>query len=366
MHWRASYYSEGTTSALWLLGWWTLLDWYETGRRGSLLALSACVAWCTITRPLTAVAFAAPTAAVVLWRCYTKRTWRDLGLALALGVVILGVIPLWSARTTVDWGTTPYMLYARMYFPMKLDTDLPARALPPDMQRWVAPLKDLVHSHTLNAIPTELVERVRQIGVDMWHGWRLLFLPFALIGLVALPAAGVYALVTAGVLVLVHLTIAHYPSWSLYYIEAQPVLAFLTALGLGLAAIRVRGWLGSSLTRAGAGLLCAAALGLACLDLRAIHGTLRNRQGYFRAFADLVDQIPDSQAIVFVRYSPYHNVNGSLITNEPDLDRARAWIVYDRGSDNARLLAVAPTRVPYLYDEATNTLTRLPPGGSSP
>jgi hypothetical protein len=360
MHWRASYYSEVTTSALWLVSWWALLDWYETGRRGALLILAACVGWSAITRPLTALAFAVPTGIVVLRRCYARRTWRDLGLALGLGAVLLGLIPLWSARTTGDWRTTPYALYARLYFPFHLDTTEPERALPPDMQRWVGPMQDMVRAYTLGAFPGALVERVRQIGVDMWHGWRLLFLPFAIVGLFVLPAGAGYAVATAAFLVLAHLWIAHVPSWSLYYLEVQPVLAFLTALGVGVTAPRVTRRLGASPTRLIALIVGSAALALAFLDLRATGRTLANRQAYFRRFATLVQRIPDPQAIVFVRYSPYHNVHGSLIANEPDLEQAHAWIVYDRGADNARLLALAPARVPYLYDETTNTLTALP------
>jgi hypothetical protein len=49
-----------------------------------------------------------------------------------------------------------------------------------------------------------------------------------------------------------------------------------------------------------------------------------------------------------------------VINNEPDLPRARIWIVYDRGSDNARLLAIARDRTPYLYDEARGALIRMP------
>jgi hypothetical protein len=33
--------------------------------------------------------------------------------------------------------------------------------------------------------------------------------------------------------------------------------------------------------------------------------------------------------------------------------------VYDRGAENARLMALAPERVPYLFDEATWTLQPL-------
>jgi hypothetical protein len=57
-----------------------------------------------------------------------------------------------------------------------------------------------------------------------------------------------------------------------------------------------------------------------------------------------VPHIPVSKAIGFVRYLPSHDVPGSLVVNESDLTRARAWVVYDRAADNARRLALAPER----------------------
>jgi len=360
LYWRASYFSEITTSALWLVGWWALLDWYETGRRGALLALSACIGWSAITRPLTALVYAIPAGVVVFRRCRVRRAWRDLGLALAVGAVLLGLIPLWSARTTGDWRTTPYALYARQYFPFTLAAR-PERALPPDMQRWVGPMNEMVRSYALAAVPVEFLRRIRRIGDDLWHGWRAVFLPFAILAVFALPMEATYAIGTMGLLVLSHLVFAHAASWSLYYLEVHPVLAFLTALGLAVVARRVAPRPANARPiQVAALLLCCAALWFAGLDLRATRRALAQERASQRAFAAVVHQIPHRKAIVFVRYGPRHNVHASLIVNEPDLMRARAWIVYDRGLDNTRLLALAPDRVPYMYDEATNTLTALP------
>jgi len=366
---RASYFSEVTTGALWLLGWWALLDWYETGRRGGLLTLAACAGWSAITRPLTAVAFAIPVAIVLLRRSYARRSWRDLGLAAALGGVIVGIVPLWNARTTGDWRLTPYALYARQYFNFGMPgsfgldttaTTAPERSLPPDMQRFDAEQREMVRSHTVAALPRDLVQRLRQIGDDMWHGWRVVFLPFAVLGLFALSAAGIYAVASAALLIVVHLAFAHPPFWSLYYYELQPVLAFLTALGVAVAAPRVAQWLGNArLSRAVVVVVCSAAFLLAVRDLVVLHRGLARRREYARGFLTLVHRIPEPKAIVFVRYAPDHYIHRSLIVNQPDWERAHAWIVYDRGPDNARLVAIAPDRAPYVFDEATGTLTRL-------
>ncbi|MGH9366585.1 MAG: hypothetical protein ACRD3M_02785, partial [Thermoanaerobaculia bacterium] len=90
------------------------------------------------------------------------------------------------------------------------------------------------------------------------------------------------------------------------------------------------------------------------------------RSAYHEYFRQLVASIPEPRALVFVRYTPLHNEHLSLIANDPDLDRAKAWIVRDRGADNARLMRLAPDRAAYLYDEATHDLTRLPEGGVAP
>jgi hypothetical protein len=62
---------------------------------------------------------------------------------------------------------------------------------------------------------------------------------------------------------------------------------------------------------------------------------------------------------VFVRYAENHIFHRSLISNPADLAAAPSWIVYDRGADNARLEALAPDRVPYLYIERGDSLQLL-------
>jgi hypothetical protein len=361
LHFRASYLSQPTTGALWLLGWWALLDWTETGRRRSLLALAACVAWGTITRPLTMVAFAIPVAVVVFRRAYARQSWRDLSLAVALGTVILGLIPLWNARTTGDWRTTPYPLS------FGYDTTPPLREPPPDVQRYRAQFNEIRRAHTVAALPRTLARRLQQIGDDMWHGWRAVLLPLAALGLFVLPA-GAGCLVAAGtMLVVLHLGYPHHVGWTAYYLELQPLLALLSALGVWWAAGRVAARRGSKrlgpLTMM---LLCVVALPPAVRDIQKARRELEPQWAYHRDFARAVQRIPESKAIVFVRYKPDHNVHASLIANPPDLERARAWIVYDRGPENARLMALAPDRASYLYDEATETLTPLPPAPGAP
>ena len=64
-------------------------------------------------------------------------------------------------------------------------------------------------------------------------------------------------------------------------------------------------------------------------------------------------------AVVFVRYALGHRMHRSLIRNPDDYPSARIWTVYDRGEDNARLMAAAGNRAAYIYDERWMRLERL-------
>ena len=179
-----------------------------------------------------------------------------------------------------------------------------------------------------------------------------------------------FGLATLGVLLLAYLWFNHIPSRTIYYTEAHPVLMLVTALGLW----RVLHWCSgkreqhdgsTEFARRGApdGRVAAMALVLVVFlanfarevvsDAR--HAA-RERESYQMAFQDKIARIPEAKAVVFVRYGPAHNPDLSLIYNEPDLEAARRWIVYDRGADNLRLMQVAPDRAAYLYDDAHNAL----------
>jgi len=160
---------------------------------------------------------------------------------------------------------------------------------------------------------------------------------------------------------LLYLTYAHPAFWTLYYVEVMPVLAFLIALGMARVfqffAKRASGGVtapfGATVITAAAGLVAVVAV------VRQVKNTLREDHSYYDAFTRLVSRIPDERAIVFVRYGDKHLDGLSLVRNVPDLAAAPVWTVYDRGPDNARLMALAPERAPYLFDEASWTLRRL-------
>jgi glycosyltransferase involved in cell wall biosynthesis len=76
-------------------------------------------------------------------------------------------------------------------------------------------------------------------------------------------------------------------------------------------------------------------------------------------FSSRVAALPGDHIIVFVKYSPYPDPDYTLIANGPDLRTARAWIVYDRGLDDRRLIRLASNRISYRYDESTRTFSLI-------
>ena len=105
-------------------------------------------------------------------------------------------------------------------------------------------------------------------------------------------------------------------------------------------------------------------LALGARDAVGTRQTVQRALAYHREFARAVAAISDAKAVVFVRYAADHDANLALVENPPDYDHARVWVVYDRGVENARLLALDPERVPYLFDEAASALYRLRPPSS--
>jgi hypothetical protein len=189
----------------------------------------------------------------------------------------------------------------------------------------------------------------------MYEGWRRVLMLFGILGLFAITADVVVGVATMCLLILAYLSYAHFPNWTLYYLEIVPVLAFLAARGIWICVNR------GSKTRAGLAvvLLVIAGALVSVPDLHAARATHLARTTDARRFSRALDSLDTGKMLIFVRYGPEHPVHYSLIGNVPDLATARTWIAYDRGDENHRLMALAPGRTAYLYDEATGTFSPL-------
>jgi hypothetical protein len=370
--WRCSYLSASTSTALWLLATWCLWRWWEGGRARDLVALGFFAAWLAMTRPLTALAFGLPSGVLVLIGVRRRGSWRALGAAIAAGLAVLAIIPVWSQASIGDWRRTPYTEYGRLYLPWDHlgfgdVASPPLRPVTPEMEAFANGYRPWHAAYTPSAVPSALVQRVVAVGQEMWGGprWRAPLLLFFVLALPFLPGPARFALAWTASLFACHLVYVHPPVWAIYYHETHPILAFVTAYGLW----RVLAWLATGHWRPSVEPVARLALPVVAVSLLGLTVGLSSlfqakrleheRLGYHRAFAWIIAGIPDRRAVVFVRYKPNHNPHLSLIENPADHSRARIWVVHDRGADNVRLLAVAPERVPYLFDEASFALYRL-------
>ena len=374
LRFRASFFSELTTSSAWLIAWWALLRWRETKQSRWMVALAVATGWGAITRPATMFVFAIPVGAVVVADCVRGKRWRHLALGVGCGIALLGILPLWSAQTTGDWRTTPMALYTRQYLPFDVpgytvrDT-LPERAVPVEMERVREFLREIKTEQATAPALRTFAERMGFLLRDAFAGWRAPFVFAFAVGLTVAGATGWFAIASALLLVLGYVTQAHTRDWTIYYLEVFPALAFITALGTrrlarevrariragGAGAARPAGW------RAAVGAVGGVVAFAVYSDTIAARDTLARvsaRTGAFRAGVATLQRKPN---IVFVRYAERRNMHLSFVANDGDLEQAASWIVHDRGADNARLIAAAPKRTAYLYDEATSTFREIVP-----
>ena len=376
LYFHAMYLSEVPTSLAWLATWWGIARWRTSGRTRDLAIAALAIAYCGITRPLTAVALAFAVG-IVMRR--VRRTTSPplrraelvtLGTAAALALLFVGI---WSWRSTGNPALTPLTLYTRTYVPFdKLGfgaraADAPSASLPWDQQITDRAFYEEHQRHTVAHLPVAAFSRARMIGCDMWYDWRGGLALVALVGLAGAPIELWVGLGALALQLLLYLLYAHPPTWSLYYIEGLPVLAFATALGVPVVlSLGTRGR-----APAVARLLAGAALFLmllypAWVTMHQVRDQISADHSYYDAFLGSLPPLPDSTstAIVFVRYSKAHNDGLSLVRNVPDLADESIWVAYDRGAENTKLMSIAPDRVPYLFDEAGWTLHRLNRDGS--
>jgi hypothetical protein len=200
---------------------------------GMVFALAALFAQRAALRrelfPLAAVAGAAA----------RRGAWRDLVAPLALLCTLLGLVPLWSSKTTGDWRTTPYALYAKRYFPYErpgfgLDSTPAERPLPAGLTPFDAEFRVLHRRFTAATLPSALLRRSADVAGQMWGGRGVLALFFAL-GLAALSAESAFALASAFGILIAYLVYALSPGAAPYYAEGYPAFALVTALGLRAA-----------------------------------------------------------------------------------------------------------------------------------
>jgi hypothetical protein len=378
MDFEPSYLSETSTSAFWMLGWYAMLRWLEDDRPKWLTWLAISIGVGFLSRPVTVVAFSIPVAVVVLRRIAKRNAWRELQVPLGLGIIFVGLWMLWSQRTTGNPLVAPYGLYSRVYFPddvmgFGLTGKPPLRALNPDMALFNEFVKITHKDYTLASLPANLWERVVAIAANMWAS-RAMLLPLTALALITMSASFWFALATTVLLVLAYLCFGHAPQWTVYYVEIQPVLAFASAVAwwriASLFANRKLAWPLRDVPAVVPGAVVAMFVsGLLLFPyttrmVDSVRSYKVEEVAYHRDFRDVLRLAPEEHIMVFIRYAPNHSPHESLVTNEPDLNGARVWTVYDRGVDNIRLIRLAPGRTPYLFDDEHRALVQLDSTGA--
>jgi hypothetical protein len=371
LSWSASYFSETTSTALWLIALWATIRWLDSERSVWLLAVAAALGWGLMTRPLTMAVLTLPLAFVILRRVMATGTWKTLAAPIVLGAAMLALAPLWNQQTLGDWRLDPYSRYSRVYFPFDkpgfgVDPAPPLRPLVAELAAVGEWSRDVHADYRLSSLPSAFVQRL--LGILVWcaEGWRLAL--GVLIVAAALRAPGVEraGLLTIGLVLLAYLTFAHPPIWIVYYLEVLPIVYFLAAREIGRMVHTFSG-LGSKPSVRWPAPAANASLAIALLllpfglnDVRRVRAANDLRGAFHRAADAALAKLPPEKAIVFVSYPPAQNPHLGLTRNEPDHAGARQWVVYDRGARNAELRALAPDRAAYRLDAGTMRVEKLP------
>lgn len=375
LRFRASYFSEITTSFAWLLAWWALLEWRETRRMGWMVTLALATGLGAITRPATMFVFAIPVGLLVIadvWRAtgvQRATLARHLAVGVACGTAVLTILPFWSARTTGSARITPLAAYTQQYLPFDVpgysvsDTP-PERTVPPEMERVRGFLREIKVEQATAPVWRTFAERAGFLLRDAFAGWRLPFVVAFAVGLAVGGQVAWFAFGSVLLLVAGYVTQAHTRDWTVYYLEAFPVVAFVAALGVRRILLSIRAQVrqlpaADVMPKLVYRLLTAAIIALLLSDTYAATQTLSKVGARTVAFRKAVARLGRTPNVVFVRYAERRNMHLALVANEGDLGLAQSWLVHDRGADNARLMALVPGRTAYLYDEASGAFTEM-------
>jgi dolichyl-phosphate-mannose-protein mannosyltransferase len=357
LRFRPGYYSEVTSGLAWLASWWLLRRWYTTKQPRWLVLTALAIGWMAITRPLTALAFAAPVGAFVLARAGRERLWPQVLSAAIAGTIVVAVLPVWNVETTGKWSVSPLSQYRHDYLPFDkpgfgLDSTPPALPLSPVNADVYGQFAVEHRGYTLSRVPSAAVARLRALASDEFAGWRLALVPFVLLGVVTASAELWFAIACAAALFVAYLSYGHWPRWTLYYFEAIPVAAFCAANGVAVCWRRMQEKrpsrvLGQTLGWGVSGLL-AILTGLTITTWRTKHVS---DAGYDTGFKKMVASAPFPGVVVFVRYAPHQLPHTTVVANSATLATDHAWVVIDDSSRNAAVLRAANGRVPLLFEE---------------
>ena len=164
--WHATYFSQVTTTPLWLLAVTALAAWRDRERPWLLALIVVSVAWIGITRPVTGIALAIPISVVVLRTAFSRRSLAGWKRSAVVGALVCAIVPYWAWTTMGSPTELPYIEYSRWYFPWDLpgfvrDTRPPLRELAPDLIALGEAVKPIYEDHTLDLVPMAFLLRLQ-------------------------------------------------------------------------------------------------------------------------------------------------------------------------------------------------------------
>jgi hypothetical protein len=375
MRFWPSYFSETTTATLFLVAWWGLVRHWETGANRWLLVLAGAISLGEITRPVTMLAFAAIAAMPTLASLRKHHSWSQAIPAVALGGAVFGASLAWNARVTGVPQRMPFAEYARRYTPTDrmgfgASSDRPADTVSTELLRYAQLDRRMHERYTPKSMGNAIATRIALIAQGTWNyaGLPIILLFAASAGL----PRSVFRIVVATVLAVfaAYLGYGHIASWTVYYLELQAPLAFLTVVGIVVVAERLtKRWVGrgrglgadSSLTRRALFMTGAAVLIFpSAVEARASRNAHIADRALIDAFDAAIRTMPAGPAVVFVRERSEEHPERTVVDNVVDLNAASLWTVHDRAEENRSLLPLVRGRALYRLDEErSNGLVRF-------
>lgn len=376
LDWHSSYFSETTTSALWLGVLLTLLAWRARERAWLLAAIVGGVAWMGVTRPVTGIALGIPIAVVVIMTAAQRRSLVGWKRSAVIGLLVCAIVPYWSHATMGSVRTLPYAEYSRWYFPWDMpgfvrDTSPPLRELPPDFIALANSTRRAYDGHVPSAMPGNFVTRayfVARTSLGPVAEPLMALVPLGMLSLgggISLFAGASFALLVAAYLVMPHAN-----GWTIYYLEIFPLVPFFVAAGLAWLSTRLREYAAARqwslftprvmaiATAVTPALLIAATA--KDIPARRHHDALRSSRQQLTQV--MVSELPDPHAVIFVRRNGPFSPHFTLWDILGDPAKTPTWIVRDLGdAKNRELLALAGGRHAYLLEEGRMTLAPYAP-----
>jgi hypothetical protein len=376
LDWHSSYFSESTTSVLWLSVLLALIEWRANERRWLLAAIVGGVAWMGITRPVTGIALGIPIAVVVIATAWRRRSLLGWQQGAVVGALICALVPYWSWTTLGSPTRLPYAEYSAWYFPFDMpgfvrDSSPPLRELPPDFEALASATRNLYSGHLPSAMPGNFVTRAYWVTRHSLGPIAEPLVALIPLGMVAMGAGvSLFAAASFGLLVAAYLVMPHATGWTIYYLEIFPLVPFFAMAGFAWFARLV--WAHAASQRwtlftprvlRGAALLVPAFLiGTTSQRLPMRRDQDQQHGAHQRMARDLIAGLPDPRAVVFVRRTSPMSPHFTLWDVLGDPATTPTWIVRDLGdARNAELVALAGERTPYLLDEVRMTIVPYAP-----